>query len=62
MIDHRPAYRLECKDCSWWTDRRFDQILPESCPRGHHSLKKHSLATGPGYLHDRQAVMKRQAS
>jgi hypothetical protein len=62
MIDHKPAYKLECKDCNWWINKYFDQILPERCARGHQDLKKHSLQIGEGYNHDRQLVMKIQAS
>ena len=60
MIAHKPSYRMECKDCTWWANRFFDQILPEECPRGHTNFKKHTLATGPGYEHNRQEVLKRQ--
>lgn len=51
---HKPAYRLECRNCPWVGTFYFDQQTPELCPRCNRpSPKRYSLQTGTGYDHKR---------
>jgi hypothetical protein len=49
---HKPAYKLECRNCPWVGTFYFDQMTPEQCPKCYRpNPKRHSLQTGLGYNH-----------